>query len=132
MRAKSYEQAVDVLSDQDLVAPVYFTLCGKDRGQGCVLTRDRNTLLDRKNLTNKGYLCQTNIDHWKSDQDAARDNIIWSIERRAFVAKNVELCSDPDQVVEMMGHSPINNQETIYLSAMIPLLRVHETYVNRV
>jgi len=67
----SFNDAVHLLSTQDLIAPVYFILAGVNPDEGAVITRNQNTLIDiwmiNKTSTdfNKWFLLETNYDHWQ-------------------------------------------------------------------
>lgn len=63
----SFDAAVSALSTRPFATQMYMTIGGTAAGQGVVLTRDHNKLLDtwRMNATSGGwYLVQTNYDHW--------------------------------------------------------------------
>ncbi|XP_065058054.1 acid ceramidase-like [Rhopilema esculentum] len=67
--ANSFDDAKKALSDDQLIAPVYFILGGTKPGEGCVITRSRTKSLDVMSLDPpKGvwYVLETNYDHWKA------------------------------------------------------------------
>jgi len=62
----SYDEAVNVLSNSKLMAPVYYIVGGNSSGQGSIIVRSREGLVDirRLNVTqpNGWYLLETNYD----------------------------------------------------------------------
>ena len=63
----NFDDAVKLLSSNDLIAPAYFILAGMQPNEGVVITRDQFELvnlwqLDLANST--WYLLETNYDHW--------------------------------------------------------------------
>lgn len=64
--AKSYDEAVQMLSKSYIAAPVYYTVAGSEPDQGAVVTRDRNILNDLWQLNvsssdpNSWYILETN------------------------------------------------------------------------
>lgn len=68
--ATSFEEAVNILSNHDLIAPCYFIVGGVHPNEGAVITRNQYKLVDiwRLNADSAGiekwYLLETNYDHW--------------------------------------------------------------------
>lgn len=120
--APDFDTAVKWLSNSKLIAPCYFTVCGTQVGEGCLLTRNRDDVEQKWELASKGPIVQTNIDHWNDNDD---DDILYSIERRSRARAFVD--SDPtfEHVTEaalwkLMSRRPILNSLTIYGTYMIP------------
>jgi len=68
-KANSYEEAVNLLSKTQILAPVYFIVGGVRPFEGSIITRDRSSLTDLLsiNSTKEGwYVLQTNYDNWKN------------------------------------------------------------------
>ncbi|KAH9496026.1 Acid ceramidase, partial [Bulinus truncatus] len=65
--ATSYAQARAKLEKTIMLAPAYFILGGNSSGQGCVITRARDSNLDTWEMRNASgwYILETNYDHWK-------------------------------------------------------------------
>lgn len=66
--ATSYKQALDMLANEEVLAPVYYILGGTKSGEGVVITRSRTKCLDQMSLnpTNKTwFVLETNYDNWK-------------------------------------------------------------------
>lgn len=66
--ATSYSEAKDVLTNTELLAPVYFILGGKNAGEAALITRSRESTVDTLGLNvaaGDWYLLETNYDHWK-------------------------------------------------------------------
>uniref|UniRef100_A0A8C8RGL6 Acid ceramidase n=1 Tax=Pelusios castaneus TaxID=367368 RepID=A0A8C8RGL6_9SAUR len=65
----SYQEAKDQLVKTRLLAPAYFILGGNKSGEGCVITRSRQSILDVWDLDANGgtwYVLETNYDRWKA------------------------------------------------------------------
>lgn len=66
--ATSYEQAHDMFSNEEVLAPVYYILGGTKSGEGVVITRSRTKSLHPMSLNpsnNTWFILQTNYDNWK-------------------------------------------------------------------
>lgn len=72
LAAPTFDDAVQQLSDVKMVAPLYFIMAGANKGEGAVITKNRQGLADAPNhksvlLLNESdtyYLAQTNWDPW--------------------------------------------------------------------
>lgn len=68
--ATDFNNAVEMLSKTDMIAPAYFIVGGVKPYEGAVITRSQDKLVDvwRLNSTSTGiekwYLLETNYDHW--------------------------------------------------------------------
>lgn len=114
----SFDAAVSALSTRAFATQMYLTIGGTKPGQGVVLTRDHNALLDtwRMNATSGGwYLVQTNYDHWlpmppwdnrKKPAEKALDEV---------GAAAVMPSSIYDAV---LSRDPVLNQLTVYTTTM--------------
>ena len=64
--AKSYDEAVQMLSQHYIAAPAYYIVAGSKPNEGAVITRDRNILNDlwqlnvSSNDPNSWYILETN------------------------------------------------------------------------
>ncbi|XP_022795915.1 acid ceramidase-like [Stylophora pistillata] len=66
--ATSFEQAKDMLANNELIAQVYYILGGAKSGEGVVITRSRTECLDQMSLdpeNNKWFVLETNYDNWE-------------------------------------------------------------------
>jgi acid ceramidase len=74
----SYDQAVNLMSKTDLIAPAYFIIGGAKDNEATILTRNQSNLVDAWKLDHKSdnftkwFLIETNYDHWT--QPPAHDN----------------------------------------------------------
>nr|XP_006821136.1 PREDICTED: N-acylethanolamine-hydrolyzing acid amidase-like [Saccoglossus kowalevskii] len=67
MKANTFESAVKLMSETQIVAPAYYIIGGVQPGEGAVITRDRLTAKDVWRLDSKNkrwFLVETNYDHW--------------------------------------------------------------------
>ncbi|XP_077987046.1 N-acylethanolamine-hydrolyzing acid amidase-like [Glandiceps talaboti] len=63
----NFHDAVDKLSNRQILAPVYYIVGGVNPGEGAVITRDRVKARDVWHLdpnNARWYLVETNYDHW--------------------------------------------------------------------
>ncbi len=76
--ATSFDNAVDLMSKTDLIAPAYFIIGGVKDNEATILTRNQSSLVDAWKLNPKSdnftqwFLIETNYDHWT--QPPANDN----------------------------------------------------------
>lgn len=65
--SNSYAEAKKMLSEEELLAPVYFILGGVNSTEGCVITRSRTSTDDTWEMSKAGgwFILETNYDHWK-------------------------------------------------------------------
>lgn len=124
----TYEEAVNILSNSDLIAPCYLTIASADLSKdsrGCILIRDRDGLFScaenpeflQESAT--GYIVQTNHDKYL---DKNGDNIVYSYQRLDEINKimNKNFVNDPIKLMSKLTEFPIINEETIYTTQMIP------------
>lgn len=107
------------------MAPVYLTVAGAERGEGCAIARGRSGEAGERQRLEDGPVVQTNIDHWMIGEPGAID-IEESIERsalsRAFIA---EKTADGDAMtlddLWTLGHiRPVLAVDNVYTVSMIP------------
>jgi hypothetical protein len=66
----NYDDAVNLMSKSDLIAPAYFIIGGITSDQAVVLTRNQSSLVDAWKIDPKSprfdswFLIETNYDHW--------------------------------------------------------------------
>jgi hypothetical protein len=86
-KCSNYDELKAVLSNTPIAAPTYFIICGKEKGQGSVITRNYEVVDHMWNLDENSWaLFQTNIDCNLSDEEV-QENILWSIERRQVIVE---------------------------------------------
>lgn len=115
----SYAEAVAILATSDVIAPVYFTVCGINPGEGVVLTRDRSEEAERWELA-RGAVVQTNMDHFSSDP---AQSVMLSLERRVLARSVLDAAHDElaeDGLWQLISQSPILNEITVYGAYMKP------------
>lgn len=127
----TFETAAHKLKSVPMIAACYLTIGGINRGEGVVITRDRNgTVLPLSNGlwkldANSGqwYLLETNNDHWTqhpnvqpphSDKDSyARRNMGDKVMNDIGPEK-----IDPANLLKVLSTPPVLNEHTIYTSVM--------------
>jgi len=119
-----FDAAVRFLANSTVIAPVYFTICGIEEGQGTLITRRRESEDQRLTLEtdDDGLIVQTNIDHYSEDED---DDILYSIERRSLaraycssLMSSGNVCES--ELWEIMSKFPITNSLTVSGTYMVP------------
>eukprot|EP01091_Cochliopodium_minus_P011815 TRINITY_DN3448_c0_g1_i1.p1 TRINITY_DN3448_c0_g1~~TRINITY_DN3448_c0_g1_i1.p1 ORF type:complete len:481 (-),score=111.33 TRINITY_DN3448_c0_g1_i1:8-1249(-) len=129
-----YKTAVEFLATSHLIAPVYLTVCGKNKDEGCLITRNPGTEeLNRVTLDeNTLYTIQTNIDHWSNDTEM---DVMSSIHRRKlFKQRHQKLLDDRKEINPTNGwkifeKNPLINEITIYGTYMSPKDGILQTRV---
>ncbi|CAF0877283.1 unnamed protein product [Brachionus calyciflorus] len=118
--ATSFEQAVDILSTSDLIAPCYFIVGGVHPGQGAVITRNQYKLVDLWKLNpestgiEKWYLLETNYDHWLPPPASDDRQTPGMMAMNTTTQANINL----DTLMDVMTLDPVCNKETVYSVAM--------------
>lgn len=130
----TYNEAMRVLANSDLIAPCYLTIASADcndnqnhESRGCILVRDRDGLAQVQGMNNPellqksvtGYIVQTNHD---KTSELSGDNIVYSYERIREFDKMMNQClvKDPKILMNKLTSFPLINEETIYTTQMIP------------
>ena len=126
-----YDNATACLRNSNLIAPVYFTCCGVNWNQGCIITRDRSAEVQPWELSKNKHCVQTNIDHWSSDPEW---DILYSIRRRKVSRRlldemmttlNYEDIKDP--LFTILSTQPMLNDLTVSATWMKPATGELET-----
>lgn len=129
IEAKDYKEAVNILSNSEIIAPCYYIVCGISKGEGIVITRNRNGYDNWNDLSKRHFIFQTNSDNWRDDGNR---NLLYSGERIKLIEKELkEMKYPPYQFLwKLMKTEPIRNEETIYGTIMCPRSGFYETKIN--
>lgn len=133
-----FTETIKLLSSIGLISPAYIILCGKQKGEGVIITRNRRSaekhlFLPPKSRNSKiEYIVQTNIDHWKSNFDfSTKDELLLSSPFR-----REKLCNHLDKVeqegtweskswedlgFEALSQPGVLNKHTLYQTVMSPM-----------
>jgi hypothetical protein len=116
--SESFDAAVSALSTRPFATQIYLTVGGTTLGQGVVLTRDHNKLLDswRINATSGGwFLVQTNYDHWLPMPP-------WDNRKKPAERALADIGADavtPSSIYkDVLSRDPVLNQLTVYTTTM--------------
>lgn len=122
----NYAQAVASLSGSNLIAPVYFTCCGTKPGEGCIITRNRSSELNRWEISEHGPAVQSNIDHWSNDEN---EDILYSIQRRELGREKCNNLGEvsKEKMFDILSEFPILNDLTVSATWMCPSTGEFET-----
>lgn len=120
----SYDKVLDKLQNEQLVAPCYITLCRPD--SVTVITRDRSNAVSAR--TSHSHCVQTNKDYG----EIGGNNILYSVERYSVADKIISNFKGDNyhDLVSALSVKPIINDETIYLTVMIPGKSIIETIIT--
>jgi len=126
--ARSWPEALGMLSSNYLIADVYYIMAGVSTG--AVVSRNRTLAADIWQLdSSKGrwFEVQTNYDHWKQPPwfDDRRDPAIAHMKdlgRANINSKNL--------FTKILGAKPTMNLQTTYSIVAIPATGFYETYVR--
>ena len=130
----TYEGAVAALQQSELMAPVYLTIAGVKKNEGCVLTRDREAaggmiseqLCDGNDLgIDDGNLSvvQTNMDiHLCDGNDSENDwqDICDSRVRRRFAKAALVGEITMEDLWKLVSVAPCKAHDTVYTTSMVP------------
>jgi hypothetical protein len=126
--AKSYDDALSIFATHRIVAPAFLILAGMERGQGAVITRDRNYAVDIWTLDSpkRWFEVETNYDHWKPPppNDDRSTPAIKAMNR--IGQRNITLSA----MFDVLSIPPVLNSETTYTSLLCPRSNTLITYVR--
>lgn len=110
----SVDEAINRLKTEELVAPCYITICRPDSVM--VIARDRSAIANLR-LSNS-HCIQTNRDYGQ----VGGENILYSLERYELADKVISTFKGDkyEDLVKVLSVKPIINEETIYITVMIP------------
>uniref|UniRef100_H3AMR5 Acid ceramidase n=1 Tax=Latimeria chalumnae TaxID=7897 RepID=H3AMR5_LATCH len=115
--ATSYDEAKNQLAKTKMLAPAYFILGGVKSGEGCVITRSRESCLDIWELNLKEgrwYVLETNYDHWKEPLflDNRRTPAMKCMNKTTQM--NISLAT----IYDVLSTKPVLNKLTTYTTLM--------------
>jgi acid ceramidase len=118
-----YDYVVRQLSNEELVAPIYYIVGGLGNKDGALITRDRYYNLQPIYLNTSKYIFQTNHDHWIEpfyfdDRTTAGKHFL---DNNSHTIENIE---------RMLGTKPTLNRITIFSSIMIPKIDYMHGYIQ--
>lgn len=122
--AKSYDEAMQMLSKSYIAAPVYYTVAGSEPDQGAVVTRDRNILNDLWQLNvsssdpNSWYILETNYDHWKNDVPPDDNRRMYGNKYMRQLGQNV--AASMAGLLDVLFTWPLRNPFTLEVVLMNP------------
>ncbi|XP_018410318.1 PREDICTED: acid ceramidase [Nanorana parkeri] len=127
--ATSYDEAKDLLSKTEMLAPAYFILGGNKPGQACVITRSRTSSINFWELdTQKGewYVLETNYDHWKPPLviDNRRDPAMKCMKTKG--QKSISFTT----IYDVLSTKPVLNKLTTYTAMMSISENKFEAYLR--
>lgn len=110
----SYDDAVDLMSKSDLIAPAYFIIGGVKPSEATVITRNQSSVVDtwRFNTNpispdfDRWFLIETNYDHWTKPpaNDNRRDPGIAAMKKTTQGNLNYET------LLDVMSVDPVCNR----------------------
>jgi len=114
----NFTDAGDKLSENPLIADVYYIVAGVKPGEGVVISRNQTSALDKLYLNpNRWYVLETNYDNWKS--------VPWIDDRR--YAANTAMKNIGSSKIDLgnilhlvLSKKPVLNIQTIYTILSIP------------
>lgn len=115
--ATSFEQAKDMLANNNVTAPVYYILGGAKSGEGVVITRSLTKCLDQMSLNptnNTWFVLQTNYDNWEpplviDDRRTPGEACMNKMGREAVSFKGI---------YNVLSTKPVLNKLTVYTTLM--------------
>ncbi|XP_052276842.1 acid ceramidase-like isoform X2 [Dreissena polymorpha] len=115
--AQSFEEAMALLVNTELIAPAYYILGGNSSGQACVITRNREvngTDVWWMKQAGGWYVLETNYDHWSAplfldDRRTPANNCM-----RKLTQQNVGVAG----LFDVLSSKPVLNKLTTYTALM--------------
>nr|CAB3223328.1 acid ceramidase-like [Phallusia mammillata] len=128
-KSNSYEEAVDMLSNTEILAPVYYIVGGSKPGQGAIITRDRQSLTNMYSMApDKGmwYVLETNYDNWTDppffdDRRTPGKKCLSGVGNKKV---------DFQTIYDVLSTKPVLNQLTTYTALMQVNKGTLETYIR--
>lgn len=118
----SYDDAVNLMSKSDLIAPAYFIIGGVKPYEATVITRNQSSVVDTWRFNpnpispdfDRWFLIETNYDHWTKPpaNDNRRDPGIAAMKKTTQANLNYET------LLDVMSVDPVCNSGTVYTVAM--------------
>ena len=118
-----YDYVINVLSNAELIAPIYYIVGGLNDKDGAVITRDRYYNLLPIYLNTSKYVFQTNHDHWVEPfyfDDRTTSG-------KKFLEENEHTVENMEKLLET---KPTLNRITIFSSIMIPKYNYMHGYIQ--
>jgi len=122
----TYAEAVKVLRDTPLSTSVFFTVCGVNAGEGCVIERTKKDFVVRE--MEQGTVVQAN--HHVDAKFAEHNSMVKVMEDAAFLAESgvraeqliagLRNCRENDVLVDLLGSKPVLNNETVQKMVFCP------------
>ncbi|XP_029188036.2 acid ceramidase-like [Acropora millepora] len=128
-KATSYEEARDMLINEEILAPVYYIIGGTKSGQGMVITRSRTKSLHPMSLDSSNgswYVLQTNYDNWKPPfviDDRRTPG-------KACMDKMGQVKASFRELYNVLSTQPVLNKLTTYTTLMHASTGTVETYIR--
>jgi len=125
-----FDGAKKSLTAAKTLAPIYFILGGVNKGEGVILTKDRNTesadVYSMLNATEPWFVLQTNYDHWQAPPffDDRRNPGIHCMQQ--MTQKNTGF----QGLFNVLSSQPVLNKLTAYAALMHAKSGDMETYLQ--
>ncbi|KAL4230413.1 N-acylsphingosine amidohydrolase (acid ceramidase) [Mactra antiquata] len=118
-QAESFNEALNMLTSKQLIAPAYFILGGNKTKQGCVITRSREVNgTDIWYMSDKSaggwYVLETNYDHWKAPLFLDDRRTPANICMKNMKQKGVGIPG----IFDVLSSKPVLNKLTTYTAIM--------------
>jgi len=123
-----YPSALQQLSNDELIADVYYTMAGVSAGQGAVISRNRlnATNVWQLNAPSRWYEVQTNYDHWT--------NPPWFDDRVVPANRGMDALGrnslSLDGMLNVLSIKPVLNIQTTYTILACPAEGTYKCYTR--
>uniref|UniRef100_A0A1I7U8V1 Ceramidase n=1 Tax=Caenorhabditis tropicalis TaxID=1561998 RepID=A0A1I7U8V1_9PELO len=114
---KTYEEAVNSLSNTHLFSPSYIIVAGTKKNEGVVISRNRWSAANIYPLnmeSNQWFLVETNYDNWAKQGDNRR---ITAIRKLKSIGKER---LDEKKMEEVLSTVPVTNNLTVFSTVISP------------
>jgi len=129
LSATNFKQALNSLSNTELIADVYYIMAGSKPGEGAVISRNRTRAADVWMIdaaAGRWFEVETNYDHWEQPP--------WFDDRRTPAITNMKALGpsnlNPKSLFGIMGMKPTLNLQTTYSIVACPSTGYYESFVR--
>jgi hypothetical protein len=128
MNENDFESALSNLSNDELIADVYYILAGVSAGQGAVISRNRKNATNvwRLDSPQRWFEVETNYDHWEQPP--------WFDDRRVPANHAMQAMGQSHATLEnmfkVMSTKPVLNLQTTYTYQAHPASGTYKTWTR--
>eukprot|EP01064_Diplonema_japonicum_P016616 TRINITY_DN24613_c0_g1_i1.p1 TRINITY_DN24613_c0_g1~~TRINITY_DN24613_c0_g1_i1.p1 ORF type:complete len:359 (+),score=92.50 TRINITY_DN24613_c0_g1_i1:76-1152(+) len=131
----TYPAGINIMKNQLLIAPAYYTMCGTEPWQGAVVTRDRagpanaasngQGIWSLNQTADAWFRVETNFDHWTPVQDGRRYTA------NKLMGEMGQPSVNMSGLYSVLSTPPVLATDTIYTAEMFPAAGTYRAVMRR-